>query len=320
MRILLTGCAGFIGSHLTERLLTEGHEVIGIDNFDPFYDRAVKQRNLILANQSTTFRLVEADITDPATWEKLHEVDVVCHMAAKAGVRPSIDNPEAYTWVNVLGTLNVLEWMRKGNCNKLVLASSSSVYGDRTQVPFKEDDPIENIISPYAFTKRSAELLTNTYHNLYGIDVINLRLFTAYGPRQRPDLAIHKFTWLISQGKEIPLYGDGTTGRDYTYVEDVVDGIYGATRYILSNENMNETINIGGSKPILLRDLVRNMGTAFGKEIRVRHEPMQPGDVAITFADTSKARITLGFEASISLQEGLKRFWEWYQRQLKELP
>jgi nucleoside-diphosphate-sugar epimerase len=314
--ILLTGCAGFIGSHLCELLLAEGHRVVGIDNFDSFYDRKVKENNLKSYAAHPSFRFVEADIRQNTSLEQLDEdIDTVIHLAAKAGVLPSLKNAEDYIQTNITGTNHLLEWMRARNIKKLLFASSSSVYGNNTKIPFSETDLVDGPISPYAFTKRSCELMNYSYHHLYHIDVLNLRLFTVYGPRQRPDLAIHKFVKLIDGGQAISMFGDGTTARDYTFVGDTVQGFAKAFKYIHSKSGVFEIINLGNNSPVQLKDLIAAIGTAMGKEPKINHLPMQPGDVHITYADIEKASKLLGYNPNTSLQDGLKHFIEWYERQ-----
>ena len=257
MEIFITGAAGFIGSHLSERLLAEGHSVTAIDNFDPFYPRAVKLDNLRQCLTSKKFRLHEGDITEIGSviGEGSYKPDVVIHLAARAGVRPSIDNPSAYISTNVRGTFAVLEWMKNTGCKKMIFASSSSVYGNN-RIPFTEKDSVDAPISPYAFTKKSCELMNHTYYHLHGFSIINLRFFTVYGPRQRPDLAIHKFFRLIGDNKSIDIYGDGTTGRDYTYIDDIISGIRSSVERISLNGPLYEIINLGNSKPVQLSELV----------------------------------------------------------------
>jgi len=317
-QILVTGCAGFIGSHLTERLLDSGCRVVGIDNFDPFYDRFIKERNLTSALAHPNFTFVEADIRDTAWLNTLDaDIETVIHIAAKAGVRPSIEQPAEYISTNITGTYNLLNWMHSKRISKLVFASSSSVYGNNEKIPFSETDAVEQPISPYAFTKRSGELLTYTYHHLYNMSVVNLRFFTVYGERQRPDLAIHKFVKMIDRDEPIPMFGQGDTSRDYTYVSDTVDGIMAALRYVSEHPNRYEIINLGNHSPVTLQTLVETLYRLMEKTPNVQHLPKQPGDVERTYADVSRAARLLGYSPNVSLDEGLSRFVDWYKAQPK---
>jgi UDP-glucuronate 4-epimerase len=271
--ILVTGAAGFIGSHLCERLLARGHRVIGVDNFDPFYDPAVKHRNLEGFREHDRFCFLEADIRDregleAALEEEAGDVDVIVHLAARAGVRPSIEDPEAYTSINVDGTVALLELARRRGISRFVFGSSSSVYGNNPKVPFSEDDPVEEPISPYAATKRAGELLCHTWHHLYGLSIVSLRFFTVYGPRQRPDLAIHKFARLMAEGRPIPMYGDGSTRRDYTYIDDILQGIEGAIDHTDRPEPVWEIVNLGESHTTTLSRLIELVSGAMGVEPR----------------------------------------------------
>ncbi|MEY3443759.1 MAG: hypothetical protein RLZZ519_2040 [Bacteroidota bacterium] len=315
--ILVTGCAGFIGSHVVEKLLANGHNVIGIDNFDPFYPRETKERNLKGFLNHPDFTFLEMDICDPGLGEAIAaEVDVVIHLAAKAGVRPSIEDPKSYLQVNVQGTQNILEWMKQAGVLKMVFASSSSVYGNNDKVPFCEEDTIDFPISPYAFTKKACELQNHVYHKLYGMDILNLRFFTVYGERQRPDLAIHKFTEGILRGHRIHLYGDGSSSRDYTYVDDTVDGILKAMERVLSsNSPIFETYNLGNSQPISLAELVGMIESKAGKKAIVETMTMQPGDVERTFADISKAADVLDYRPQTTLEAGIEKFIAWKKRE-----
>ncbi len=316
--ILVTGCAGFIGSHVVEVLLQQGHAVVGIDNFDAFYPRATKERNLSNFVDHPSFRLIEGDICDPNTFTKVEgAVEMVIHLAAKAGVRPSIEDPQAYIQTNIQGTQNILEWMRSHGMRKLLFASSSSVYGNNAQIPFREDDGLDLPISPYAFTKKACELQNHVYHHLYGMDIINLRFFTVYGERQRPDLAIHKFTERILEGQPIQLYGDGSSSRDYTYVGDTVDGILKAMqRLSAATTPLFETYNLGNSHPISLSDLVAMIEAKAGVEAVLEWLPAQPGDVETTFAAIDKATRVLGYAPKTTLGEGIERFVAWKKREL----
>jgi len=312
-QILVTGCAGFIGSHLTERLLAEGYRVVGVDNFDPFYDRSIKERNLANALAHPGFLFIEADIRTTDWLGQLDAVDAVIHIAAKAGVRPSIEQPAEYISTNITGTHNLLNWMHTKGVQKLVFASSSSVYGNNEKIPFSEADAVEQPISPYAFTKRSGELLTYSYHHLYGMSVINLRFFTVFGERQRPDLAIHKFVKMMDRNEPIPMFGQGDTSRDYTYVSDTVDGIVAALRYADEHPNAYEIINLGNHSPVTLQTLVSTLYRLMDKTPNVQHLPKQPGDVERTYADVSRAAALLGYAPKVSLEEGLSRFVNWYK-------
>ena len=313
MNVLITGVAGFIGSHLSEKLLSHGHAVTGIDNFDPFYPREIKQANLLISKQSSNFKFIEADIKNISSVFETEHFDFIVHLAAKAGVRPSIVNPEAYIETNISGTQHLLEWMKKRNFKKLIFASSSSVYGNNRKTPFSESDSVDQPISPYAFTKKACELMNYNYHHLYDISIINLRFFTVYGPRQRPDLAIHKFFDLMTKDLPLQIFGDGNTGRDYTFIDDIVEGINRAVERInLSERKLFEIINLGNSKPVLLKDLVESIETVFGKKAIKKKMPMQEGDVDLTFADISTAKRLLNYDPQIILSEGLLRFKTWY--------
>jgi UDP-glucuronate 4-epimerase len=309
--IFVTGGAGFIGSHLVERLLAEGNRVVVLDNFDDFYDPAFKRRNLRRAQEHPRFRLVEGDLRDAALLENLwqqEKIDVVAHLAARAGVRPSIQNPFLYADVNIQGTLRLMEACRKGGVRRLVFASSSSVYGNNSKVPFSEEDPVSHPISPYAASKRAAELMCHTYHHLYGLDIACLRFFTVYGPRQRPEMAIHRFTRLIHEGKKISLFGDGRSSRDYTYIDDILEGTLAA----LSREHGFEIYNLGESRTVSLARLVEAIEEQLGKKAVIEYLPAQPGDVDQTYADIRKAREGLGYHPHTDLKEGLARFVRWY--------
>jgi UDP-glucuronate 4-epimerase len=311
MNYLVTGGAGFIGSHLVERLLAEGHRVICLDNFDHFYDPTLKRRNLKQAQQDSRFRLVEGDLRDEGFLENIFregKVEIVAHLAARAGVRPSIEHPLLYADVNIRGTVNLLEACKKYGVRRLVFASSSSVYGNNPKVPFAEDDPVDNPISPYAATKKADELICYTYHHLYGMDIACLRYFTVYGPRQRPEMAIHQFTRLIHEGKKVTLFGDGSSRRDYTYIEDAIEGTMGA----LGREHGYEIYNIGESQTISLSQLIQSIEERMGKKARVEYLPPQPGDVERTYADIRKASERLGYRPRTDIREGLARFIKWY--------
>jgi len=314
MKILLTGAAGFIGSHLAEKLLSEGNEVYGVDNFDMFYPRSVKEKNVELLKKYSGFNFFEADITNKGFYAEIDndKYDLIYHLAAKAGVRPSIKAPDKYISTNIEGTLNVLEYMRTGVCSKMVFGSSSSVYGNCKVIPFKEDLLTDEPISPYAFTKKSCELLNFNYHHLYNFDIVNLRFFTVFGPRQRPDLAIHKFLKLIDNGEPIEIYGDGSTARDYTFVEDIVDGVTKAGKYLLGNSGVYDTFNIGNNSPVKLLDMVNLLKKILNKDFSVVYKEMQDGDVEITYANIEKAKSILGYEPKTSFEEGLRKFIAWH--------
>jgi UDP-glucuronate 4-epimerase len=313
MPTIVTGGAGFIGSTLVDRLLLDGHEVVAIDNFDPYYAPGRKRANLVDASRSSRFRLVEMDIRDGDAVRRLvldFKPQAIVHLAAKAGVRPSIDAPSDYVDVNVGGTTHLLDAAcRLADRPKFVFASSSSVYGDRPNAPFHETDPVDHPVSPYAATKKACELMASTFHHLHGLPVTGLRLFTAYGPRNRPDLAIAKFAGLIERGQPIPMFGDGGTLRDYTYVGDIVDGIVRA----VDRCEGSHLYNLGHASPVLLREMIAALGRALGKAVEIQHLPEQPGDVRKTHADISLARQELGYEPATSLDEGLARFVEWFR-------
>ena len=309
---LVTGAAGFIGSHLSEALLATGWRVIGLDSFDEFYDPQVKRRNVAACLENERFRLIEGDIRDArcVAAALADGVDVIVHLAARAGVRPSIQQPLLYADVNVNGTGVLLEAARQHGIRRFVFASSSSVYGNNERVPFCESDNVDRPISPYAATKKAGELLCHAYHHLYGINLTCLRFFTVYGARQRPDLAIHKFTRLIEAGEPIPVYGDGAMERDHTFVEDIVAGVMTAIQRCAGYE----IYNLGGSQPIALKDLIVAIEKALGKEAIVQRLPVQPGDVERTFADISRAKSELGYGPKTDLATGLRRFVEWFRQ------
>jgi UDP-glucuronate 4-epimerase len=309
MKALITGAAGFIGSHLTERLLRDGATVVGVDNFDEFYAPQIKRRNIAEALKHPRFRLIEADIRDARAMDEAvtADVDVVIHLAARAGVRPSIEQPLLYNDVNVNGTVVMLEALRKRGLKKFVFASSSSVYGNNKKVPFSETDNVDFPISPYAATKKAGELICHSYHHLYGISINCLRFFTVYGPRQRPDLAIHKFARLIEDGKPLPIYGDGSMMRDFTYIDDIVNGIVAA----MDRCTGYEIYNLGESRPISVTDLVAEIEKALGKKAVRKYLPVQPGDVDRTYADVAKAQAKLGYQPSTHIATGLAHFVAW---------
>ena len=314
MNFLVTGGAGFIGSHVCERLLLEGHTVTAFDDLNDFYNPAIKQQNLdSLQSIGPGFHFTRGDLTDAAAVEKLIQTghfDQIIHLAARAGVRPSLEQPALYQRVNVEGTVNVLEAARRHGPAKVIIASSSSVYGVNSKVPFSESDPIFSAISPYAASKLACEALGHVYHHVYGLDVVMLRFFTVYGPRQRPDLAIFKFAQLISQGRPIPVFGDGSTARDYTYVTDTVDGIMACTQQKFGYD----VFNLGESATVTLSHLIAVLERALGKKAIIDRKPLQPGDVPLTYADISKARKHLGYHPTIKIEEGIPRFVEWFRR------
>jgi len=339
MTYLVTGGSGFIGSHLVEKLLKEGHSVINIDNFDDFYDYKVKIKNtldsleknidftfsdkeqdinnLISLSKSKSYTLYYRDIRDKEGLEEIfknHSIDLVIHLAALAGVRPSIERPLEYEEVNVRGTMNLWELCSQFGINKFVCASSSSVYGNNEKIPFSESDNVDHPISPYAATKKCGEILGHVYHSLYHIDMIQLRFFTVYGPRQRPDLAIHKFTKLISENSEIPFYGDGNTARDYTYIDDIVDGIAKSIHYLESNSKVYEIINLGESEVITLSEMLTYLEKHLDKTATKKILPMQQGDVQKTNADITKAQNLIGYKPTTNFQNGTKKFVEWFLR------
>lgn len=311
MNVIVTGAAGFIGSHVVDRLLAEGHRVTGLDNFDDFYATPIKRANVSEALAHDAFELAEGDIRDTAFLDRLFgqtQPDAVIHLAARAGVRPSLENPALYMDVNVTGSARVFEAARKlARPPRIVYASSSSVYGDRDTAPFRETDDVDSPISPYAASKRACELTASTFRHLYGLDLTGLRFFTAYGPRNRPDLAVAKFTKAIQEGRAIPMFGDGSTRRDYTYVEDIADGV---VRAMERCKGLN-LYNLGNSSPVVLSELIDTIGKALGKTPKIERQPLQPGDVSQTYADISRARADLGFEPRMSFNDGIRRYVEW---------
>lgn len=315
--VYITGVAGFIGSHVAEALLLRGDRVFGLDNFDPFYDRSLKEKNLADLSKYPGFRFTEGDIRDEAAlgaWGDGSSVDVLVHMAAKAGVLPSVADPVGYADVNVSGTARVLSWARDHSVPRILFASSSSVYGGNAKVPFSEEDPVDHPISPYAGTKRAGELLCHTFCHLYGMNIASLRFFTVYGPRQRPEMAIHKFTRLLFGGKDIGIYGDGSSRRDYTYIDDVVGGVIGA----FSAPPGHRIYNLGESATISLSDLVALLERITGLRAGRRHLPIQPGDVPVTYADITRAREEIGYDPKVPVEEGVERFVRWYRGMMVE--
>jgi len=313
MRFLVTGGAGFIGSHLSEKLTGEGHYVVCLDNFNDYYDPEIKYRNIESLRLLPNFELVEGDILNSSLVEELFcekKFETVVHLAARAGVRPSIQEPLLYEKVNIEGTMNLLRAAVNAEVKKFVMASSSSVYGKNKKVPFSEADSVDNPISPYAATKKACELIGYTYHHLYGLPVSCLRFFTVYGPRQRPDMAIHKFTRCIAENKAIPLFGDGKSRRDYTYITDIIDGI---TRAV-DNCQSYHIYNLGESRTIELRPLIALLEKELGRKAILDYQDNQPGDVPITYADITKAGVELGYNPTVNIEQGVKLFVEWYKR------
>jgi UDP-glucuronate 4-epimerase len=316
INVLITGGAGFIGSHLVDRLIGDGgFRVTVLDDFNEFYDPAIKRRNISPHLNREKFELIEADIIDSKTINEVFRrsgFDCVVHLAARAGVRPSLDNPLAYENTNVRGTFTLLEAARVNRVPKFIFGSSSSVYGTNAKVPFSEDDPLNNPISPYAATKIAGEAACHTYSHLYDMKVICLRFFTVYGARQRPDLAIHKFAQLISKDSPIPIFGDGTTRRDYTYIDDIVSGVLAALKF---DDSRFEVFNLGESQTVELRELVSLLEQALGKRAVIDYQSLQAGDVPITYADIRKARSMLGYDPRTKIEEGIGRFVEWFKQQ-----
>jgi UDP-glucuronate 4-epimerase len=313
MNVLVTGGAGFIGSHVAERLLNLGHAVWAFDDLNDFYDPGIKQANLgDLQAKALPFTFVFGDLTDRIALDELFasvRFDQVIHLAARAGVRPSLAQPALYQRVNVEGTVNLLEAARAQGIKKVTIASSSSVYGVNSKVPFSETDPIVSAISPYAASKLACEALGHVYHHIYGMDIVMLRFFTVYGPRQRPDLAIHKFAQLIDAGRPIPVFGDGSTARDYTYVTDTVDGVIACTE----REFGFDIFNLGESQTVTLAHLIELLEQHLGKKAAIDRQPLQPGDVPITYADIAKAQARLDYHPTVKIEQGIARFVEWFR-------
>lgn len=350
MNVIITGGAGFIGSHLCEKLLSLGHRVINIDNFHEFYPLNIKIKNVlestdnkellrdfidiqencsdkfnkdeiikVLADvvESRNYKLYYADIRDSEKIGKIffdEKPDFVINLAGLAGVRPSLLNPILYEDVNVRGTMNMMEMCRKYGVKKFIQASSSSVYGNNKTVPFKETDIVDFAVSPYAATKKSCEVMGHVYHSLYKIDMFQLRFFTVYGERQRPDLAIHKFVRLISEGNPIEVYGDGSTYRDYTYIDDIIQGIIKSMDYLLNNENVYKILNLGESHAVALKDMIQIIENELGIKAIIKNLPAQAGDVEKTYADIGKAQRLIGYNPSMSFSDGIKKFVEWYKK------
>ena len=314
MRYLVTGAAGFIGSNLADNLLKDGHDVVVVDNFNDYYDVKIKEANVAANLSNPHYKLYRIDIENGAELDKVfaaHKFDAVVHLAARAGVRPSLERPLDYVNSNILGTVNILESMRKYGCKKLVIASSSSVYGNCKAEKFSEDLKVTEPISPYAATKSACEQLCYTWHHLYGINIAALRFFTVYGPRQRPDLAISKFARLIDENKPIQMYGDGTTRRDYTFIDDIVAGIRAAISY---NKTGYEIFNLGGGEPITLKKMIETIENEMGKKAVIEQMPMQPGDVEKTICDYSKAQRLLGYCPQTSFADGVRKFVAWKKK------
>ncbi|MBN1386566.1 GDP-mannose 4,6-dehydratase [Candidatus Woesearchaeota archaeon] len=310
--ILVTGGAGFIGSHVCDALISRGDKVVCIDNFNDYYDPSFKHENIQHNIGKKNFVLVKGDFTEHDLLRGIfveHKIDVICHLGARAGVRPSIEQPLLYEEVNVKGTLNLLECAREFSVKHFVFASSSSVYGDRDKVPFSETDNVEHPISPYAATKRTGELMCYTYHHLYGIKCTCLRFFTVYGPRGRPDMAPYKFVQWVTEGKELTMFGDGSTKRDYTYIADIVSGVVAC----IDKQFDYEIINLGNNNPVSLKEFISIVENLVGKKAIIKKMPMQPGDVSMTYADVSKAGKLLGYKPTTSFAEGMKKFVEWYR-------
>ena len=317
MKILVTGGAGFIGSHLCERLLAEGHQVVNFDNFYDYYDPQIKRKNVRNSLLNENYVFYEADIRDDLMLKEIfrrEKIDAVVHLAAMAGVRPSIENPLLYTEVNIVGTVNILNEIVRNRIKNYIFASSSSVYGNNEKVPFSEDDNVDFPISPYAASKKSIELIAYTYHHLYKISTIGLRFFTVYGPRQRPDLAIHKFAKKIILGEKISLFGDGSTKRDYTYIDDIIDGVVRAIKYT-TEKLCYEIFNLGESRTVSLMEMVSVLEKKINKKAITEFLPMQPGDVEQTSADISKSTKMLGYNPRTDFEEGISKFIEWLQNE-----
>jgi UDP-glucuronate 4-epimerase len=319
--LLVTGGAGFIGSHLVDRLLsTNVDKITVVDDFNDFYEPEIKRENIRDQSKDPRHKVIEADIRNSSALAEVfnqNRFDCIVHLAARAGVRPSLKEPKLYSETNINGTLNLLELARHHGVKQFVFGSSSSVYGINAKVPFSEDDPIRRPISPYAATKAAGELLCHTYSHLYGLRCVCLRFFTVYGPRQRPDLAIHKFAKLISEDKPIPVFGDGTTRRDYTYVDDIIDGVMAAIDYDRSDY---EVFNLGESRTVELKELIALLEKELGTRAKIVREPPQPGDVPQTFADITKARALLGYNPQTQIEDGLHRFVEWFRTNWSKMP
>ncbi len=311
--VLVTGAGGFIGSHLCERLLAQGNRVVGLDNFCNFYDPAAKHRNTQPALANDRYKLIEADIRDRDAVRgtfATHQPTTVVHLAAMAGVRPSIENPHLYTQVNVDGTVNLLDAAVAHGCQRFLFASSSSVYGNNVKAPFAEDDPVDHPISPYAATKKAGELICHTYWHLNKLPIFCLRFFTVFGPRQRPDLAIGKFLRLVADSKPITMFGDGSTSRDYTYIDDIVSGIIAAMGHCDADRGYR-VYNLGGNHPTSLKDMIATIESVTGRKAQIEPHPMQPGDVTRTWADLTRSQAELGYSPQTTLADGIKKQWAW---------
>ena len=315
----VTGGAGFIGSHLVKRLVKDGFKVLVIDNFNEDYPSFIKRANIKEVKKYASndkLKIFEGDILDITFLEDIFnnfQIKQVIHLAARAGVRRSLKFPRSYFEVNVIGTINILECCKKFDVNEFIFASSSSVYGGNKKVPFSEDDRVDTPASPYGASKKSAELILSTFHDLYGINITSLRFFTVYGPRQRPEMAIHKFVRLISEDRNIPVFGDGTSGRDYTYIDDIIEGIVLAIKKVKGYK----IYNLGDSRVVFLKELIKMLEELLHKKAKVEYLPYQSGDVAITYADITKAKKELGFEPKVKIEEGLKRFIDWFVQKEK---
>lgn len=318
--VLVTGAAGFIGHNFCIRLLKEGYDILALDNFNNYYDPKLKEENITRVFKTAEklnkeVILYREDIRDKTKLEDIcqtHKPIAIAHFAQNAGVRPSIEEPLFYVDVNINGMMNVLEVMRNFEIKKLVFISSSSVYGNNKKVPFSEKDFVDKPISPYAASKKACELFAHTYHSLFKLDIHCLRYFTVYGPCQRPDLAINKFTRLMLNGEEIPMFGDGTTSRDYTYIDDIVEGTYLSFNYLMNHENVYDVFNLGGSNPVKLIDMIKTIENSLNMQAKIKRLPMQKGDVDITYSDFSHAKEVLGYEPKTRLQEGINNFVKWY--------
>lgn len=314
---LITGGAGFIGSSLADSLLAKNHRVIALDNFNNYYDPKLKRENIAAHLHNPLYKIYEADICDAKAMEAIfseNHIDYIVHLAARAGVRPSLEDPIGYAMSNVIGTNIILEQARKHGIKKIVLASSSSVYGINKKVPFSELDNVDKAISPYAASKKENEVLAHVYHTIYDLDIILLRFFTVYGPRQRPDLAINKFVSALEQDKPIDLYGDGNTYRDYTFITDIVSGIESSLAYLDNHEKVYEIINLGSNNPIKLKNMIETIEHVMNKKAKINHLPMQPGDVEGTYADINKAKKLLDYKPNISFEDGIREFIKWKRR------
>ena len=318
MKILITGGAGFIGSRLSKHLLEMGSEVVVIDNLNDYYDPAIKEANIEMLSSFESFSFYKGDIRNVQDMDKIfaaHKIEMVVHLAAQAGVRPSIQDPKLYYDVNVTGTLNILETMRKYSCKKMIFGFSSSVYGNNKITPFSEAHPVDNPISPYAATKKSGELLCYNYHHLYNFDIFCLRFFSVYGPGQRPEMAIAKFTDAIFNGKDIPMYGDGSSERDYTYVDDIVQGVMRSMKKLRGYD----IFNLGESSTISLKNLINLVEKNCGQDAHINQLPMQAGDVSITYADISKAKEKLGYHPTTDIETGVANYVNWYKETILQI-